>query len=264
MVEKYIDRPIFILSDTVPLNWDDGRLITLTGGQAAKCANLVKNQIYAVLIYNASQIEIAAIVTVVWSNTDPPSKVTVRGTTGDNAPASFLFVSGTDTDFISISLAPGSQATIGAFIASVSMPLNTKGINNAELPNDSQFYPFQKYDRYYIESDTGWRSISIQNLDNQFICLQMIEDAATIIVVNKGSDTIDEQVNKFGPTANQSDVVQIENVTKQTYSGNIQGNSGSYVWINGDSAQNSKSSLIALQQLSLKQIMLITKGDNQI
>lgn len=263
MVEKYIDRPIFILSDTVPINWDDGRLITLTGGQTAKCTNLIKNQIYAVLIYNVSQIEIAAIVTVVWSNNVPPSKVTVRGTTGDNAPASFLFVSGTDTDFISISLAPGSQTTIETFIASVSMPLNTKGINNAELPNDGQYHPFLKYDRYYIESDIGWRSISIQNLDNQFICLQMVEDTATIIVVNKGLGINDGQVNMFGPTANQSGTVQIENVNLQTYSGNIQGNSGSYVWINGDSTQNSQSSLIALQQLSLSQIMRITKG-NQI
>ena len=249
--------------DTVPFNWDDGRLITLTRGQTAKCANLVKNQIYAVLIYNVSQIEIAALVTVVWSNAVLPSTVTVRGTTGDNAPASFLFVSGTDTDFISISLAPESQATIQAFIASVSMPLNTNGINNAELPNDGQFHPFQKYDRYYIESDPGWRSISIQNLDNQFICLQLVEDAATIIVVNKGLGITDGQVNKFGLTANQPDTVKIENVNLQTYSNNIQGNSGSYVWINGDSTQNSQSSLIALQQLSLMQLMLITKGGSQ-
>lgn len=252
------------MSDILPFNWDDGRLITLTYGQTAKCANLVKNQIYAVLIYNVSQVEIAAYVTVVWSNAVLPSTVTVRGTTGDNAPASFLFVSGTDTDFISISLPPGSQATIQAFIASVSMPSNTTGINNAELPNDGQFHPFPKYDRYYIESDPGWRSISIQNLVNQFICLQMVEDAATIIVVNKGSGIADGQINMFGPTANQSGTVQIENVNIQTYLGNIQGNSGSYVWINGDSAQNSQSSLIALQQLSLTQLMLIKKSGNQI
>ena len=236
----------------------------MTGGQAAKCVNLVKDQIYAVLIYNVSQIDIAAIVTVVWSNTVPPSKVMARGTTGNNAPPSFLFVSGTDTDFISISLAPGSQATIETFIASVSMPLNTKGINNAELPNDSQFYPFQKYDRYHIESDTGWRLISIKNLNNQFICLQMTESAAMVIVVNTGLGITDGQVNKFGPTANQSGTVQIESVTNQTYSGNIQGNSGYYVWINGDSTQNSQSSLIALQQLSSMQLLLITKGSNRI
>ncbi len=255
-----MDRPIFNLSDTVPFNWNDGRLITLTGGQAAKCANLMKDQLYAVLIYNISQIEVSAIVTVVWSNTDPPSKVTVRGTTGDNAPAFFLFVSGTDTDFVSISLAPGSPATIETFIASVSMPLNPKGINNAELANDGQFYPFEKYDRYYIESNAGWEGISIQNLNNQFICLQMVEDTATVIVVNKGLGIADGQVNMFGPTANQSGTVQIENVSLQTYSANIQGNSGAYVWINGDSAQNSQSSLIALQQLSLRQVMLMTKG----
>lgn len=255
-----MDRPIFNLSDTEPFNWNDGRFITLTGGQAAKCANLVKDQLYAVLIYNISQIEVAAIVTVVWSNTDPPSKVTARGTTGDNAPACFLFVSGTDTDFISISLAPDSPATIETFIVSVSMPLNPKGINNAELQNDGQFYPFQKFDRYYIETDAGWRGISIQNLNNQFICLQMIEDKATVIVVNTGSGIADGQVNMFGPAANQSGTVQIKNVNFQTYTANIQGNSGTYVWINGDSAQNSQNSLIALQQLSLRAVSLITEN----
>lgn len=249
--------------DTEPLNWDDGRLVTLTGGQAAKCASLVKNQIYAVLIYNVSPIDVPAFVTVVWSNTDPPSTVTVRGTTGDNATASFLFVSGTDTDFISISLAPGSQAIIAAFIASVSMPLNTNGINNAELPNDSQFYSFLKYDRYYAASATGWRLISIKNLNNQFISLEMTENAATVIVVNAGSGIADGQVNKFGAAANQSGAVQIKSVANQTYSDNIQGNSGAYVWINGDSAQNSQNSVIALQQLSLLQLMLIKKGGAQ-
>ena len=260
MVNKKIrGRPVFNLVDTEPFNWNDGRLITLTGGQAAKCENLIKGQIYAVLIYNSSQFDVAAIVTVVWSNDVPPTKVTVRGTTGDNAPASFLFVSGNDTDFISISLAPGSTASIETFVASVSMPLNPKGINNAELPNDSQFYPFEKYDRYYIESATGWREINIQNLNNQFICLQMLEDTATVIVVNKGSGITDGQIYMFGSTANQSGVVQVENVNYQTYTANIQGNSGVYVWINGDSGQNSKNALIALQQLSLKEVSLITK-----
>ena len=75
MVNKKIrGRPIFNLVDTEPFNWNDGRLITLTGGQAAKCENLIKGQIYAVLIYNISQFDVAANVTVVWSNEVPPSK----------------------------------------------------------------------------------------------------------------------------------------------------------------------------------------------
>jgi hypothetical protein len=236
----------------------------LNAGQAARCENLVKDQLYAVLIYNSSQIDVDAAVTVVWSNQVPPSKVTVRGSTDEGAPASYLFVSGADSDFISISLGPNSEASITAFIVSVSMPLNTTGLNSAVLPFDTDFHSFNKCDRYYMEAGTGWSQITIQNPTTQFICLQMNANSATVIVVNRGSQPVDQLVNKFGPTAMQEKTVVIDEVDIQSYQNYIAGNSGTWVWMNGDSPPNSKTAGINLQQLSTFGLFLNMLGMSRI
>lgn len=252
------------LSATEPINWNDGRLIVLSAGQTAKCENLIKDQLYAVLIYNSSQIDVDAAVTVVWSNEVPPSQVTVPGSTSEGAPANFLFVSGTDTNFVSISLSAGTAASITAFIVSISMPLNTttKGINSAVLPGDGQFHSFAKYDRYYTESYSGWRSVKIQNQFNQFICLQMLKNTATVIVVNLGSGIAAGQICLLGPTANQTGTVLINQNTYQSYSANIPGNGETWVWMNADNKQNSQNAGIALQLLSLNDEMPLSSADD--
>lgn len=256
------------LSATEPLNWDDGRLIVLIAGQTAKCENLVKGQLYAVLIYNTSQIDVDAAVTVVWSNEVPPSKVTVPGTTGDGAPANFVFVSGDDTNFVSISLSAGTAASITAFIVSVSMPSNTQGskqnpqVNSAVLPGDGQFYPFAKYDRYYTQSYPGWRSVIIQNQLTQFICLQILQNTAKVIVVNQGSGIANGQVCMLGPTAGKTGTVETYQTPYQNYTANIQGNGETWVWMNADNKQNSQDAEIVLQQLSLSEMLLMLSDES--
>lgn len=239
-------------------------MVILSAGQAAKCENLVKDQLYAVLVYNSSQIDVDAVVTVVWSNQVPPSKVTVRGSTGEGAPASYLFVSGTDSDFISVSLGPNSEASITAFIVSLSMPLNTTGINSAGLAYAADFQPFNKYDRYYMEAGSGWSSVTIQNPTTQFICLQMFGNNAMVVVVNKGSQPVDQLVNKFGPTASKDGIVSINEIDIQSYQKYIPGDSGTWVWMNGDSQSNSKTAGINLQQLSTFGVFLNMLGMSRI
>jgi hypothetical protein len=246
------------------LNWNDGRLVILGAGQTAKCEGLIKGQLYAILIYNSSQTDVNAAVTVVWSNDFPPSTVTVRGSSGAGAPANFVFVSGSDTDFVAISLGPSSAASVTAFIVSVSMPLNTTGLNNAELPNNGQFQPFSKYDRYYMEAPSGWSSVTIENDLNQFICLQILESSAAIVVINMGAGISDGQVSIFGPTANASGTVGINKVYYQNCQTNIKPNSGTWVWMNGDNSQNSADARIALQQLSAVETLLELSGINRI
>ena len=212
-------------------------------------------QLYAVLLYNSSQADIAAELTVVWSNLVPPLKVTVPGTTADAAPANFLFVSGNDTSFVSISLGPAESATVEAVVISVSMPTNTAGITSAELPNDGQFHAYSKYTRYYTESATGWRNVTIQSPVTQFVSLKIVESAATVLVVNYAT-TVSGRVNLLGPTANLAGTVNIEYVSYQKYETYLPGNGGLTVWMNGDSPINSAGAKIALQQLSAMNPML--------
>jgi hypothetical protein len=247
-------------SATEDLDWNDGRLVELTAGKTARCRSLTQGELYGVLLYNTTQADVNALVTVVWSNDVPPSTVTVSGTTGDAATAYFLFVSGTDTDFISISLAPTAEATVEAFIVSVSMPSNTTGLNSGELPRDGQFHSYQKFDRYWAVPATGWSSITIENTRTQFISLQILKSTAKVIVVNLGAGLAEGQVTKFGPTAEKPGTVDIVQQTYQTYEGDIQGNSRTWVWMNGDSQQNSDSAKIALQGLSATEVFLKISG----
>jgi len=66
-----------------------------------------------------------------WSNSQPPVPITVPGTTANAGLASLGFVSGTDTQTVSVSLpsnAGSSQVEI--WLGSVGMPTNTSGLTN--------------------------------------------------------------------------------------------------------------------------------------
>jgi hypothetical protein len=144
------------------------------------------------------------------------------------------------------------------------MPANTTGLTNSVLPSDGQFHPFDKYDRYYAESVTGWQGVTFENELTQFICVQMFETTATVFVINAGSGLAEGQVAIFGPTANQTETVVIKPVNYQSYEAYIPGNSGTCVWMNGDSRQNSAAAVIALQQLSTVQLFLNVSGISRL
>jgi hypothetical protein len=97
--------------------------------------------------------------------------------------------------------------------------------------------------------------VYIQNKVTQFICLQMVQTKATVIVVNIGAGLADGQVTVFGPTAKGDGAVIIDKIDYQNYHMDIQENSGVWVWMNGDSEQNSENAQIALQQLSLFDVL---------
>lgn len=234
------------------LNWDDGRLLTLNGGQSARCTCLSKGEIYAVLLYNSSEFDQTAGVIVVWSNNIPPMKVDVPGTTGDAGSAGMLFISGSDTNFITLSLGATSTAQVTAVIISVSMPTNADGIKDEDLPVDGNLYPFQKLTRYHAVPPTGWSELSLVSAKTQFISVQMRKAQATVIVLNEGSGLYDGQVYKLGVTARVKGIVQVLNCPRQTYTNSaVKGDGLSWVWMAADSEANSKDAKIALQLVSM-------------
>lgn len=235
------------------LNWDDGRLLTLNGGQSARCTCLSKGEIYAVLLYNSSEIDQTAGVIVVWSNNIPPMTVDVPGTTGDAGSAGMLFISGSDTNFITISLGATSTAQITAAIVSVSMPTNADGIKDEELPADGSLYPFQKLTRYHAVPPTGWSELSLVSTKTQFISIQMRKSQATVIVLNEGIGLYDGQVYKLGVTARAKRTVQVIKVPVQTYTNSaVKGDGLSWIWVTADSEANSEDAKIALQLVSMR------------
>ncbi|AKF85862.1 hypothetical protein MFUL124B02_17750 [Myxococcus fulvus 124B02] len=229
--------------------WNDGRILTLNPGDTASCVGgLNQQQLYALFFYNSAQNDTGATLNVVWSNSQPPVPVQVPGTTGRLGLASLLFVSGNDTNSVSLSMSqnqPGAQ--VQCFIGSVKMPTNTAGINNAPLEADGQLHPFKAFTRYFAVPQSHWYQGQLQSNVNQFISVQFLQQSALVNVVNC---LVDPSPTLYfaGPTAPSQ--VKVQTVPTQTLQWNLQGNGSQMVWINADSIQNSQSASISLLSLS--------------
>ena len=142
------------------IDWNGGELITLNPGDTATCAGgLNTGQIYAIFLYNSAGNDANAPVNVVWSNSQPPVPVTVPGTTANQGLAALCFVSGDDTNTVSISLGQSSSGTqVQAFLGSVKMPVNTSGVQNVALPIDGQNHSFRAFTRFFAVPQSHWYS----------------------------------------------------------------------------------------------------------
>ncbi|MBX2804388.1 MAG: hypothetical protein KTR19_00325 [Hyphomicrobiales bacterium] len=203
------------------------------------------------MLYNSTEFDQIASIMVVWSNDIPPQIIDLPGTTGNSGPATMLFVSGSDTDFVTLSLGATSTASIQAVIFSLSMPTNSEGITNKPLPVDGNLYPFQKLTRYYAVLPEGWCELSLVSKKTQFISIQICCNTATVIVLNKGSGLYKGQIQKLGAIAQKEGTVSVIEWPKQTYTDpDIKGDGASRVWVCADSKANSEDAKIALQTLS--------------
>lgn len=230
------------------INWNGGQVITLKQGDTGTCVGgLNPGQIYALFFYNAAQNDADAPINVVWSNSQPPVKVIVPGTTGNQGLAALCFVSGDDTNTVAASMGQSSAgAQVRAFIGSVKMPVDTTGINNEPLPLDGDFRAFKAFTRFYAVPQSHWYEGTIQSNINQFISVQFRENAAVVNIVNQLVDP--SNVIKYA--GNAKPLVTINAVPGQTYEWPFQGNGSQFVWINADSTQNSQTAAIAVQSLS--------------
>jgi len=233
------------------INWNGGQRITLKSGDTATCTTLRPGQLYGIFIYNSAQNDNTATVNVVWSNSQPPAQITVPGTTANAGLASMGFVSGTDTQTISVSVPANSGiAQVDAWLGSVSMPTNTSGLNNSPLQSNGEPYPFNKYTRYYSVPPSKWMSLTIVSTITQFISCQFRAEKATVFVVNETSNgLLKGQVTTIGPTASEPNAVTITPSQIQSIQENFQGDGTQWIWMDADSQQNSQSSTITLQSL---------------
>ncbi len=232
------------------INWNGGQLITLNPGDTATCAGgLNPGQIYAIFLYNSANNDKNSPVNVVWSNSQPPVLVTVPGTTAKQGLAALCFVSGDDTNTVSISLGQSSSGTqVQAFLGSVKMPVDTSGIKNISMPLDGQNHAFQAFTRFYAVPQSHWYSGQIQSDINQFISVQFTEARAIVNIVNQLVDP--SYVVKYAGPSSQP-AVTINSIQSQTLTWNFQGNGTQFVWMNADSVQNSQTATISVQSLAM-------------
>lgn len=231
------------------INWNDGQLITLTQGDTATCTgNLNPGQLYGLFFYNAAGHDATTTVTITGNNALPPVSVKVPGTTANQGLAAICFVNGSDTTTIAASivgLQPGAK--LQAFICSVKMPTDTKGIYNKALPMNGHPEAFKKFTRYYSVPESHWYAATLTSNVNTFVCVQFQEARALVLGVNCPADGINNIIDYYGPMARPG--VTIQTTTHQTESWNLQGNGRQWVWMNADSIQDSESATISLQSL---------------
>lgn len=234
------------------INWNGGQRITLKAGDTATCTTLRPQQLYGIFVYNSAGADNNADLSVIWSNSQPPVSITVPGTTANAGLASMGFVSGTDTQTVSVSLPSNAGiAQVEIWLGSVSMPTNTSGLSNQALPADGDQHNFNKYHRYYAVPASKWYTLTIASTITQFISCQFREEKATVFVVNETSNgLLPNQVTSMGPTAMQQGVVTISSAQIQSISESLQGDGTQWVWMDADSQQDSNGATIALQALS--------------
>jgi hypothetical protein len=240
--------------------WNGGGQIYLGPGGSASCGGLNPGQLYAVFLINAAGNDTNTTVNVVGSQAYPPTTVTVPGTTQGQGAAALVFLSGNDTNQVSISVPTAQGAQIEAFLGSVSMPINTQGLNNVLLPNNGQKFQFGGYQRFFAVPPASWQQLTITaNGPNQFISVQFLENAATVNICNPLASTIANGggsiVKTWGPSAVGKYTVvlggQGSNPQPQTIQSTLQGTAmgAQYVWFPADSPQNTNGASISLQQM---------------
>ena len=231
------------------INWNGGQRITLYPGQTATCTSLSPGQLYGIFFYNSAQNDNTATVNVVWTNSQPPQPVTVPGTTANAGLASVLFVSGIDTQTVSVSLPTNAGlAQVDVWIGSVSMPTDTSGLNNQQLPINGEPQPFDKYTRYFTVPPSNWHQLVIRSPVTQFIAVQFRAANAVVYVVSEGPNgLLNGQVSGVGSAANAFTKIE---TSQQSVTANVFGDGSQWVWMNADSQQNSDDSTISLQSLS--------------
>lgn len=236
------------------INWNGGQRITLGAGDTATCTVLSPGQIYGIFLYNSTQNDTNATVNVVWSNSKPPVPIAVPGTTANAGLAAIGFVSGTDTQTISVSLPSNAALSqVEAWIGSVSMPIDMTGLNNQALPIDGKPHPFNKYTRYFCVPPSSWHQLTIVSKITQFISVQFRSAKAVVYVLNETSNGLqDGQVVLIGTTAQTEGVVTIKPVTIQSVQDTLQGDGSQWVWMDADSEQDSEAAALSLQSLSFE------------
>ena len=228
-------------------NWNQGGLTTLNPGDTAVCqGGLNRGQIYGLFFYNSANGDANATVDVVWSNSQPPQQVVVPGTTAKAGRASVLFVSGDDTNSVSVSLRNNQAgAQIQCFIGSVKLP-SDGSLHTKALPLDGQKQAFDQFDRFTLVAPADWCSVTIESDLTQFITVQITQDSAEVLVVNATQEVLPAGI--VGAVGSASFTTSVS--TFDSVSTPFQGDGTQMVWINADSVQNSRDATISGQALS--------------
>ncbi|MGI9402462.1 MAG: hypothetical protein ACR2O0_14500 [Rhizobiaceae bacterium] len=237
------------------IDWNGGQRTFIEVGQTATCQSLT-SQLYAIFLYNENDADKDIQINVTGSNQTVPMSVTVPGTTAGEGLASIVLVDGSQTSSISVNVDTTAPAGIDAWIGILSMPTDTAGLSNKELPADGVPQPFSKYCRYYAVPASHWYNLTLKSNINQFFSVQFTQNIVTVFCVNPTMNSTQSSpyvhfFTGFDKSANYAYVAAPQG-SPQTIQYNLQGSGLQTVWMNADSRQDSSEAIITLATLQAR------------
>lgn len=203
------------------VDWKDGRLLTLGDGQTATAKELVKKQIHGFFFWNKEEGGKGGRVKVVWANDKKPEIVPVPPhNASDPLPASVLFVSGSESQRVSVTPSTAKSSEVCCLVCSLSMPNNTDGIDNQELLAGESM-PFLGVSRFWSVPASSPHRATIESSGMELTVVRFRAEQATVIVLNHEERPDKPRYFKgVGEAAKKLNIEYHEHVFPEKFTGN--------------------------------------------
>jgi hypothetical protein len=235
-------------------NWNGGNRLAISQGNSLQAVNSIVNPINVAFIYNSTQAAQAVPVDFVGAN-QYFQQVVVPQTTGNAGSAALLTFSGPGNGgsaSLTATLDPsaGGGAQAQAWLGSQSMPTNTSGLNNANLPADGEGYSFNKYARYYFVPNAQRYVLNVSSgISAFYFAVFNSSGQVGIYVLNAPDTSYRPIVQQFPGDLYAINNTSVQAVTASSISIPLFGANQQWVVMNADSASDSMQAKISLTPL---------------
>lgn len=235
-------------------NWNGGNRLVVSEGNPLQCLNSIVNPINVAFLYNTTQAAQEVPIDMVGAN-QYYQQIKLAQTTGNQGSAALLTFSGPGNGGsanLTATLDPqaGNGAQAEAWLGSQSMPTNTSGLNNNNLPDDGERYAFNKYSRYYFVPGAQRYVLNVSSGINAFYFAVFNSSGQVAVYVLNAPDTsYQPNVQQFPGDTYALNNTKVTSLTESSVSIPLFGANQQWVAMNADSASDSTNATISLTPL---------------
>ncbi|MBJ9966934.1 hypothetical protein LGM43_04750 [Burkholderia seminalis] len=235
-------------------NWNGGNRLVVSQSNPLQCVNSIVNPINVAFLYNTTQAAQEVPVDFVGAN-QYFQQVKVAQTTGNQGSAALLTFSGPSNGgsaSLTATLDPqaGSGAQAEAWLGSQSMPVNTTGLSNNNLPANGERYAFNKYSRYYFVPGAQRYVLSVSSgISAFYFALFNSSGQVDVYVLNAPDDSYQPNVQQFPGDTYAAANTKVHSLTQSSVSIPLFGANQQWVAMNADSVSDSTNATISLTAL---------------
>ncbi len=235
-------------------NWNGGNRLTVSQGNPLQAVNAIVNPINVAFLYNSTQAAQAVPVDFVGNN-QYFQQVAVPQTTGNAGSAALLTFSGPNNGgsanlTATIDPSAGSGAQAQSWLGGQSMPINTSGLNNVNLPANGQGNSFNQYSRYFFVPGAQRYILNVTSGISAFYFAVFNSSGQVFVyVLNAPDANYKPIVLQFPGDSYAVGNTVVTALTTSSVSIPLFGNNQQWVAMNADSASDSSNASISLTAL---------------